>query len=122
MKTNLSFTPSKKSRPFLNNFTRKNDYNHFIQELHLEIATQQLTLDSKIQILRSFKAIHQGNNTYYPIVDWYYDEVTMDELFEQYPLSELTSSVLLYIIDQPYLEEMTVKNMLKELETGDKLR
>lgn len=82
------------------------DYTELITELHKELKDGALSLESRIQILRSQDEIWRG---YRPIIDWYYEDSTMRVL----GLSDEDRAA--YQEDKPYLVKATVSEALDEM-------
>ena len=106
-------------------------YEEMVQELREAVRLRQLTMTSRIQVMRD-KHIKYGG--VYPILEWYYDRegmaaLAMAALDEAEEIGSFIVSVegeggpgqkLLdiaqYVEDMPYLEETTVAQALWEME------
>ncbi len=82
------------------------DYEELIIELKEELAISTLSLDGTIQVLRKNRGIYD------PIIDWFYDAATMEQLIPDMN-EELIKS---YKKDKPFLQTMKVSEVLKEME------
>lgn len=95
------------------------DYEEIIQELKEELKDGMFTLSDTIQVLRSDNTIEDG---YRPIIDWYYDDMVMAEtlandlLDDEEDLEEKRNLKKQYENDKLYLESITVKQCLNEME------
>lgn len=111
------------------------DYSDLIRELNEEIAENTLKPEDTIQILR-------GENigpvtlfgeikiiAYKPIIDWYFDEPTMDDLLAPEPAylqhdgieEERLKMMDDYKKDAPSLQPITVKECLAEMESMSRI-
>ena len=97
----------------------KYNYTDLISEITEDIENGTLSLKDKIQILRGNR-LSKGRERYSPIICWYYDENTMDKIFEieidnetSNDLKEMNKSV--YLEDKPLLKTVTVKKALDEM-------
>ncbi|MDO4976008.1 MAG: hypothetical protein Q4E53_01985 [Eubacteriales bacterium] len=110
-------------------------YEQLLLEINEEVNEGGLTLKNTIQILRDSKPIFQD---YCPIIDWYYDALTMEEelsvsLEEMYLPEEFSKEEWQemkeeqeaykkqYEADQPNLLAMSVKDVLTEMKQIQKL-
>lgn len=116
------------------------NYEELINELNEELQDGTLNLDSLIQILRmnedswksKYKNIHipffkkMGiknitTDSYRPIVDWFYSNEDMNEVLKiecccsKEEAKDIEEDRELYYKDKPYLEVMTVEEVLKEM-------
>lgn len=82
------------------------DYTELITELHEELKDGALSLESRIQVLRSQDEIWRG---YHPIIDWYYEDSTMRVL----GLSDEDRAS--YQDDKPHLIDATVDDVITEM-------
>ena len=97
----------------------KYNYTDLISEITEDIENGTLSLKDKIQILRGNR-LSKGRERYSPIICWYYNENTMDKIFEieinnetSNDLKEMNKSV--YLEDKPLLKTVTVKKALDEM-------
>lgn len=97
----------------------KYNYSDLINEITKDIENGILSLKDKIQILRGNR-LSKGRERYSPIICWYYDENTMDKIFEieinnetSNYFKEMNKSV--YLEDKPLLKVVTVKKALEEM-------
>lgn len=97
----------------------KYNYTDLISEITEDIENGTLSLKDKIQILRGNR-LSKGRERYSPIICWYYNENTMDKIFEieidnetSNDLKEMNKSV--YLEDKPLLKTVTVKKALEEM-------
>lgn len=97
----------------------KYNYTDLISEITKDIENGILSLKDKIQILRGNR-LSKGRERYSPIICWYYDENTMDKIFEieinnetSNYFKEMNKSV--YLEDKPLLKVVTVKKALEEM-------
>lgn len=97
----------------------KYNYTDLISEINEDVKNGALSLKDKIQILRG-KRLSKGRERYSPIICWYYDENTMDKIFEveiddeiSNDLKEMNKSI--YLEDKPFLKTVTVKKVLEEM-------
>ena len=105
------------------------DYSDLIKELNEEIAENTLKLDDTIQILRGEiigPVVHFGKTkiiAYKPIIDWYFDKPTMDDLLAPEPAylqhdgieEERLKMMDDYKRDSTSLQPITVKECLAEM-------
>lgn len=94
------------------------DYEEFILELKEELEDGALTLDDTICILRSDEPI-QGTD-YFPIIDWYYNEETMENMKENL-LEENPSTWKAYEEDKPKLTSILVSELYIEMKEIDRV-
>ncbi len=92
-------------------------YNKFINQLKEEIKEKTLHIIEDIQILRD----NRGQ-----VVEWYYSDKEMIELYElaeSDPCTEEEGKRIMkkYEEDKPYLQSVSVANLLIELEEGNKI-
>ena len=97
----------------------KYNYTDLISEITEDIENGTLSLKDKIQILRGNR-LSKRRERYSPIICWYYDENTMNKIFEieidnetSNDLKEMNKSV--YLEDKPLLKTVTVKKALEEM-------
>ena len=97
----------------------KYNYTDLISEITEDIENGTLSLKDKIQILRGNR-LSKGRERYSPIICWYYDENTMNKIFEieinnetSNYFKEINKSV--YLEDKPLLKTVTVKKALEEM-------
>ena len=97
----------------------KYNYTDLISEITEDIENGTLSLKDKIQILRGNR-LSKGRERYSPIICWYYDENTMNKIFEieinnetSNYFKEMNKSV--YWEDKPLLKTVTVKKALEEM-------
>lgn len=106
-------------------------YEEMVLELREAVRQRQLTMTSRIQIMRD-KQIKYGGA--YPILEWYYDRegmsamasVVLDEaegtgsfivsIDSEDGLGQRLLDLAQYVEDMPYLEETTVAQALWEME------
>jgi len=105
------------------------DYEELIKELNEEIAENTLKLGDTIQILRgeSIGPVPYFGETkifaYQPILDWYYDKPTMEDLLAPEPAflqcegveEERLKMQEDYERDAPSLQPITVRECLAEI-------
>ena len=111
------------------------DYSDLIKELNEEIAENTLKLDDTIQILRGEiigPVVHFGKTkiiAYKPIIDWYFDKPTMEDLLAPEPAylnhegieEERLRMLQDYKKDAPLLQPITVRECLAEMTSLSKI-
>lgn len=106
-------------------------YEEMVLELREAVRLRQLTMTSRIQIMRDTQVKFNGNN---PILEWYYDRegmaalasAALDEVEEAGSVivsidgdggpAQRLLDIAQYVEDTPYLEEITVAQALWEME------
>ncbi len=106
-------------------------YNEFITEIYKDIKNEALSYEDYIQILRGpTRSATVPNRTevffYAPIVNWYYDTQTMEEIImgiEHSDYDERIDSIELerYLRDKNRLETITVRDFLEEIKRMNKI-
>ncbi len=93
------------------------DYTEMIEELLEDLNEGILQSDETVQVLRYEEALPDG---YLPILDIYYDDEIMTELFNVEEGDEDYETILeekeLYLQDKPHLETCQVSDILEEMQ------
>ncbi len=99
------------------------DYTRLMGEIRAALLMRDLSLDEQVQILRSENSV--SDDGYKPIVDYYYNHDRVVRLLTPGPgpgeseLEELNRLKQDYEAKRPFLELITVMDMLQEMETND---
>ncbi len=94
------------------------DYKTMILELKEEISSKNLSITDNIQILRDKNTLV---GDYRPILDWYYDDSIMIDIFKidildtQQDIDLIMRNKKKYDDDKPFLESISVANCLIEM-------
>lgn len=94
------------------------DYQELIDELKEEVSFGILTNESMIQVLRAIDSYSDG---YSEILDWYYNEETMELELEpetEDSIEDAADKEIIkkqYLQDKAKLEDMTVESCLAEM-------
>lgn len=100
------------------------DYSDFLSELKEELELGVLTPDSEVQILRSENTLFDD---YRVVVDWYYNDDTMEELLNEDDFEDINDIKEVYQLkkrytaDKPNLTTVKLKDLLEELEDVDSI-
>lgn len=120
------------------------DYEELLNEINEEIEDGVLFLEDEIQILRgeclsnkelehrlkwfrSQGVVNPVLEEYRPIIDWYYDNNSMNELFKIEPdydeeeIKEVEEIKASYLKDKPFLITKKVKEVLEEMKEKNKI-
>lgn len=120
------------------------DYEELLYEINEEIEDGVLSLEDEIQILRgeglsnkelehrlewfrSQGVVNPVLEEYHPIIDWYYDDNSMNEIFEIEPdydeeeIKEAEEIKVSYLKDKPFLITKKVKEVLEEMKEKNKI-
>lgn len=95
-----------------------NQYKEFLEELREELKDGTLSNLDQIKVLRSSEAV----DGYKAIVDWYYDDATMNSLLEADELDseedkkELIEVKEQYLNDLPNLISITIDACIDEMD------
>ena len=103
------------------------NYDELISELRIELQTNTLCGADAIQVLRGDPIDVGGGGSYYPIVDWYYDDENMVELATitmmdtQDDIEEKHDILRNYNSVKNKLQELLVDDVLAEMEEWNRI-
>lgn len=93
-------------------------YKEFLEELRVELNDGTLSKLDDIKVLRAEEAV----NGYKAIIDWYYDDITMESLLmpneedSEEDKKELLEVKEQYLNDKPKLETMKIDDCVDEMD------